>query len=560
MDGVRSWKRLSILGACLISLTPVSGEAAWNESSWVAVRKQENHLLSNLVLHFIRQMQPSKDLQWVECYSGGFQCTRLQVPLNYSEPDGKSAAIALVRLPANVSEDSAEYRGPILFNPGGPGGSGVDQIMRNGSQFQALFPQWDIVGFDPRGVQRSTPQITFYRDTTELITWPGPIQELNHSSFTVESYWAQAKLRGILAYERNGDVLRYMNTENVARDMLAITQAYGKEKLQDDFEVDPMHRYGSVLGATFAAMFPDKMERLLIDGVADVQDDYTTKWLTSITDMDRTLQWFFKSCHEAGPDSCAFYEPSVEAISNRLNNLYDTLILSPILEPVAGSYRLIDYGFLRSEMVVRMYTPFSSWPTLASALAALEQGNATALYNSSQEALSIAQAAQAGAENGTVFEKHPEDRIAYVCNDGDFVPPELEEAQRHYREMTEFSSFGSIWASWRIACSAWSRSIPKAAFRGPIAGNTSFPILLIGNTADPITPLAAARKVSSNFPGSVVLQQDAPGHPTSILSAPSECTRRVIIEYFVNGTLPREGTVCPLDRSPFDLPSEGESA
>ncbi|KAK1235841.1 hypothetical protein PQX77_000931 [Marasmius sp. AFHP31] len=525
MDRIRSWKTISLLTSCLISLAPVNAQA-WNESSWVT-------------------MQPSKDLQWVECYPGGFQCTRFQVPLNYSEPDGESAAIALIRLPANVSADSPEYRGPILFNPGGPGGSGVDQIVAEGTQFQAVFPQWDIVGFDPRGVSRSTPQISFYKDIVEYISLPLPAMELNHSSSSVESYWAMSKALGAAAFGRNGDVLRHMNTENVARDMLAITEAHNREKLQY-IGVS----YGSILGATFAALFPDKVERLVIDGVADVQNDYyTTKWLTSVIDMDKTLQWFFKSCHEAGPDSCAFHESSVEAISSKYNKLYDTLINAPIPVQAGESYQLVDYTLLRRTMVKQLYTPFLTWPKLAAALDALVNGNATAFLEFASPT-SFANATDAAEPTDQGFVKHPEDMTAYICNDGEFVPPELEEAYRHYQEMTEVSSFGSIWASWRLICSGWSRSIPKA-FRGPISGNTSFPLLLVGNTADPVTPLAGARAVASGFPGSVVLQRDAPGHTYSILAFPSKCTVEATVAYFLNGTLPEEGTICPLDTPPF---------
>ncbi|KAK1230733.1 hypothetical protein PQX77_006183 [Marasmius sp. AFHP31] len=565
MNRMRLWKSLPFLGACL-SLSPAafancgspsvltarddSPGQAWNETSWVA-------------------LQPTKDLQWIECYPGGFQCTRLQLPLNYSNPEGGSADIALIRLRANVSTDSEEYRGPMIFNPGGPGGSGVDQILTEGAQFQAIFPQFDIVGFDPRGVQRSTPQISFYKSSAERYAGPVLATELNHSSWPVELFWAQTKVMGALAYERNGDVLRYMNTENVARDMLAITEAHGREKLQYCGV-----SYGSVLGATFAALFPVGsnvssstgflMLKMTITPVpSNFQAIYdlnsykshsnAAKWLTSLLDADKTLEWFFKSCHEAGVESCPFYEPSVEEMGNKLNKLYDSVIKAPVLvQKGAESYSIVDYARLKSIIMRGLYFPFSFWPRLAVGLADLEKGNGTVI-----DAILPDGTLECDCDltdNG--FEVYPENRMAYICNDGDFVPPDVEEAQRHYEESAALSSFGSFWSRWYIACNGWSRSIPKAQFRGPITGNTSFPLLVIGNTADPVTPLSSARKVSSNFPGSVLLQRDAPGHPGSILMAPSKCTVQAIVDYFVSGTLPEEGTVCPVDRSPFDVPEE----
>ncbi|EEB97476.1 hypothetical protein MPER_03199 [Moniliophthora perniciosa FA553] len=109
----------------------VESQLGWTESSWASIK-------------------PTKELAWIDCYEG-FECGRLQVPLNYSNPEGPSAAIALIRIRANVSIDSAEYLGPILFNPGGPGGSGVDLIRDRGKFLGTVVgPRFDIVGLTPR--------------------------------------------------------------------------------------------------------------------------------------------------------------------------------------------------------------------------------------------------------------------------------------------------------------------------------------------------------------------------------------------------------------------------
>ncbi|EEB99747.1 hypothetical protein MPER_00499, partial [Moniliophthora perniciosa FA553] len=135
--------------------------------------------------------------------------------------------------------------------------------------------------------------------------------------------------------------------------------------------------YGTVLGSTFAAMFPDKVQRLLIDGVADVQDDYyTTEYKTTVSDADGVLKWFFKDCLNAGPEKCSFYELSVEAIEERLNTLYQSIIQAPV--PVRG-VGLIDYTTLRFVIFNALYDPLKKWSPMATALTDLEKGNGTAL-------------------------------------------------------------------------------------------------------------------------------------------------------------------------------------
>ncbi|KAL0580855.1 hypothetical protein V5O48_001147 [Marasmius crinis-equi] len=434
-------------------------------------------------------LQPSKDLQWVDCYSNGLQCARLQVPLNYHDADGgQSAIIALTRLPANVSHDSPDYRGPILFNPGGPGESGVDLIRLKGPTLrQTLGPQFDLVGFDPRGVQRSFPRFEFYKTPVDRLLNYHPPTELNNSlTDTVASYWAETKIMGSLAYERGKEYMPYLNTDHSARDMLRIVQAHGREKIQYwGFS------YGSVLGYTFASMFPDKVERLVIDGVVDIDLYYQTKWLESLEDVEKTLQWFFDSCHQAGRDHCAFYEDSPEAIRNKLEGIYANLINHPIpvQSPTNGShYTVVDYAQVRGLIFNALYQPFKTWSGLAEGLQALAEGNATEFYTKMLEAPPFECDCDLGKHK---FDKNPEALSGYACNDGDPVPPDFESALKHYEESVKLSSFGSIWAGIRIACNGWSSDIPKADFRGPITGNTSFPLLMIGNTADPVTPLSA---------------------------------------------------------------------
>ncbi|KAK7040318.1 hypothetical protein VNI00_009786 [Paramarasmius palmivorus] len=392
-------------------------------------------------------IEPSAELAWTKCYDGSFECGRFQVPLNYSDPNGDSAAIALIRIKANVSADSPEYLGPILINPGGPGVSGVDVVIQVAELFkQVIGPQFDIVGFDPRGVRHSTPRVELFKSREERALWFRPaIKELNHSSDNVASFWARNKINGQLAEERLINLLPYITTSHVAQDMLHIVEAYGREKLQYwGFSA------GSILGSTFAAMFPDKVERLIIDAVVDAENDYyTTEWKFSTLDTDKALNWFFKDCHNAGPEVCAFYDTSPEAMWERLNRLYESIIRSPVAVRTETSYGLVDYEFLRQAIFLDLDSPFALWPALATGLADLEAGNGTAIWKTLEEPpfrCSCDPTEYAFEDN------FPEVELVLVCNDGDVVPPSLEEAERHYKESVMISGWNSLYATMRISC------------------------------------------------------------------------------------------------------------
>ncbi|KAL0067780.1 hypothetical protein AAF712_005220 [Marasmius tenuissimus] len=355
-----------------------------------------------------------------------------QVPLNYHRPEGDSASLALVRLAASVSSNSSDYRGPILFNPGGPGNSGVDWLLGRGSSLRAILgPQYDLVSFDPRGVQRSTPRIDFYESRVDRLLVHRAATELNHSSTDVGNFWASTKAIGSLAAQadKNKNILAHMNTDHSARDMLTITEAHGREKLQYwGFS------YGTVLGYTFASMFPDKVERLVIDGVVDPEDYYRTNWFTGTKDSGKTIRWFFESCKEAGPKSCAFYEDSVEAMENKLNDIYSSLIRAPI--PVPAPYNDPSPSGVLSRR------PFKT----------CHKAMALRSIPSSWEEVMFLRLNAACDQSKYEFEHHPEGLMAYYCNDGDPVPPDFEAAQAHYEASARFSPLGSFWAGFRIAC------------------------------------------------------------------------------------------------------------
>ncbi|KAJ7160611.1 alpha/beta-hydrolase [Mycena crocata] len=489
-------------------------------------------------------LKATDSLQWTACYSG-FECSLLQVPLDYSATDKGNASIAVVRLPSTVPKEG--YLGPILFNPGGPGGSGVSAIVSVGASFaEFLGPQFDIVGFDPRGVAFSKPTVSFFKTAVERQLWTPPdlnlrYPSLNASSEVISNQWAQFQLVGQLAKERDTDeYLQHITTDNVARDMLRITEAFGFEKLQY-WGVS----YGTVLGATFATLFPDKVGRMAIDGVMDSEAWYSANVTGSMTDTDKALQTFFDGCAAAGPDACAFHAPTASQIADKLTALTESIRAQPFPVLTALSHGIVDFSFLRNIILAALFSPYNAFADLAQGLAALAAGNATGVYTE-HESPAFECDCDAGQAPFTL--NNFEAQIVTSCGDAAAIEDSVADLRQFYAQEARVSSFADIWGHWRIHCSGW-KVHREGRFLGPVGANTSFPLLVIGNTADPVTPLAWAKKASALFPGSVLLTQDSPGHMS--LAAPSLCTHGHLQAYFRNGTLPALGTVCAVDAELF---------
>ncbi|KAK0487949.1 TAP-like protein-domain-containing protein [Armillaria novae-zelandiae] len=484
-------------------------------------------------------IEPTSNLSWVDCYSD-YQCTRFQVPIDYSNEDGSQAALAVIKLPA---QSETEYKGTVLINPGGPGGSGVSAMTSIGPlAVSILGNQYDIVSFDPRGVANSTPKAQFFLSKEEQYQWLASSNNwatvVNTTSDQIPHLWASAQVLAELALERDTGILNYISTDNVARDMLRISQAAGQEKLQY-YGVS----YGTLLGSTFAAMFPDKVERMVLDGVVDADAYYRDDWRNSTVDTDKVMQSFFDGCVAAGPDACAFYASTAEQISSNLDSLYDSLLIQPVPVVSPPFYGVIDYSLLRSTIWSALYAPYEVFSILAEGLASLRAGNGTIIYE-----------LQGGSYDPySGYDNSLDAQIAISCGDAANNTDSVTDLFAYAHDIEALSNFSNLLPLMqRIRCSGW-KFHRGDIFTGPITGNTSYPILFIGNTADPVTPLSAANKLSTAFPGSVVLTQNSSGH-TSI-SASSECTDAYVQAYFQNGTLPKDGTVCEIESEMFPASS-----
>ncbi|KAK1502020.1 hypothetical protein CTAM01_05458 [Colletotrichum tamarilloi] len=504
-------------------------------------------------------IKPSRTLEWHSCFENGeYDCARLDVPMDWQEPsDDHRVVLAITRIRAT---DKLDYRWPVIFNPGGPGGSGVWSLKNHGKMLQEIIGvNHDLISFDPRGVGASIPRIQCWSTPQQRQNWglqdPGVLD--SHESIVGELFArATAYSQACESAMKASGILEHSSTTPTARDMLEIVYQTGYSKLKYwGFS------YGTILGGVFAAMYPDKVERLVSDGNVDYREWFNSEHVNFIRDTDKVLFAFYEFCYQAGPEKCAFHGPTSEAIMGRFVDLLNALKRHPVIVPADPEEgpevpMLVTYSKVMRLLSTTLYQPLEQFENFAKIIAALEKKDGRPYYrryNPSKPAPAPACAPQPVSP----FEPPP----GIVEGTGDAFPVimcadhpavsnmTLEEIQRETDGILELSpGTGATEVPYQMTCNQRTTR-PCWRFSGPFEGKTSHPILFIANQADNITPLVSARNNSAGFPGSRLLIQNSFGHTT--LAAPSECTRGHIRAYFQNGTLPEPDTKCEGDSHPF---------
>ncbi|KAI1407887.1 alpha/beta-hydrolase [Hypoxylon sp. FL1857] len=501
-------------------------------------------------------IKPSKTLQWQRCYNNTYDCARLDVPMDWLEPSDsprERVVLAVIRLRAT---ELGDYKGPIFFNPGGPGGSGVYALTDRGAHLQTIAGKnHDIISFDPRGVGASIPRVDCWGSEEKSRLWA--LQDVGvvdaHPGVIFDAFARATALSQ--ACERNmnsSNLLSHISTASHARDLLEILHQTGQDKLKYwGFS------YGTILGGVFAAMYPDKVERLVSDGNVDYREWHLHSYINFLRDTDKVMEAFYDFCYKAGPSSCAFYSTSPEAIKGRLENLLERIRQHPIIVQAAETGpdmpQLITWSHVKRLISAALYRPIFMFKSFANVLEALENGVGEPFYQlvKSEKSTPPICSIEAIPPNVPRLEEGNADAFpAILCADSPPVEDTVEDFANFVEELMHISSAaGDVNALFRMACVG--RTIrPRWRYTGPFEGNTSHPILYVANIADNVAPLISARNNSQGFPGSVVLVQNSYGHTS--LSAASTCTAGYIRAYFQNGTLPKPGTTCEPDYYPFE--------
>ncbi|KAJ6006149.1 hypothetical protein N7451_004093 [Penicillium sp. IBT 35674x] len=488
--------------------------------------------------------------------------------MDWNNTSDSQVAVALIRLPAKVDVSDPRYGGSILVNPGGPGGSGVNLVRLHGENLQTIIisppspnesesKYFDIVAFDPRGVGFTTPSFTCFANAQQRLLWQIASSTdglLGSSDVAFSRIWARKKALAE-ACDEVGDerISTRMNTAIVAMDMAAIAEALAIWRRE---RTGKSHRdwnklqywgfsYGTVLGETFASMYPHLVGRLVLDGVVDSDLHYAGTWDGDINDADAIMERFSIYCYRAGPDKChLFSEKGPGYIHSELDKIiaYSKNTTKSVLS--AHGPEIVTFSDVQKIIRDSLYEPFKEFEGLAQALYNLASGDGSIIANRKQ-ALSLFSEPADYAEEAVG---------AISCTDGlDQTEITEEEFVEYWQKMRRQSIYlGDRWSQNRLLCLFW-KTRPEFEYSGPIGVRTE-PILFVGNTLDPVTSLDNAKKMSQRFPGSGLVQQDSEGHLS--LSTPSLCTAKAVRAYFQTGALPAHGTLCQVYDRPFDLPGD----
>lgn len=449
--------------------------------------------------------------------------TTVTVPLDWDDPAGETIEIAVAR--HNATRDSM---GSMLLNPGGPGGSGYDFVAQSAAYIVTddVLANYDIIGFDPRGVGRSTG--------IECYTDPNDQDALLYDTFDAEygtAAWIDeltvAQTDWIDAcVENTGDLLGNLDAASVARDMDVLRAVLGDEKL-----TYLGYSYGTYLGAVYAELFPEKVGRMVLDGAVDPLVGDLDALATQMAGFESAYRAFLEYCFD---DSDCPFSGSVDSAMQQTEDL--------ILDAgddglTSNDGRVLDTATIGTGLIQNLYSQ-SLWSRLVRMLADLDAGEADLTFESADD--------YNGRYEGPFYDGNGYDiYTAVTCNEGtlgtDGVAPL--EGLAVIDQRAPFLGFATAlddYVALDVTCSNW--PYPAAEMPASYAAEGAPPILVVGTTNDPATPYSQAVSLAQQLSSGVLISYEGEGH--TIYAGGVACVDDTVDAYFLRGEVPSADPMC----------------
>lgn len=445
----------------------------------------------------------AQSLAWSSC-GDGTQCASVLAPLDYANPADRAVTLS-VRRRAATSEPRL---GTLFINPGGPGASGKDQV----STFETEgLEQYDVVGWDPRGVGDSTP-VTCYGDAEA--------EAFNNLDLSPDTDAERSALiegaydLGASCWENSGELLEHISTVETARDLDLLRQLVGDEELHY-----LGYSYGTEIGATYAELYPANTGRLVLDAAVNITDSDD---VIQAMGFDLALGNFAAWCASQGCELGS----SKQAVLDTITGLFDRLDSRPLR--TGGRTLTQSLGVAGSAAF--LYGGKQAWPTLVRALTSAIDGNGAILLRASDFLLDR----DDEGHYGSMF--YALQAISCLDTDRDLG---VIDADRVWQEDAGKAPIYGKYFGPQYSCALWP---VRPALQLEIKGAGAKPLLVIGGTGDNATPYQQAVTMSQQLASGVLVTYEGEGHGT--FGGKSACVDRIVVAYLVKGTVPADGVRC----------------
>lgn len=454
----------------------------------------------------------AQTLEWKQCAAG--ECTKATVPIDYDDPDAGTTTIALARRQAT----GTDRLGTLFMNPGGPGVSGVRELAQFTGDAPKLRDAYDVVGFDPRGVGQSDP-VRCVDDAALDKLRAADVDTDDPAS--VDAYTTMFRAQGEACLKKYPELARHLTTVEAAKDMDVLRVLVGDDQLNY-----MGFSYGTFLGATYAALFPDKVGRMVLDGPEDPSVNETDKALRVLGGIQVAFDDYAADCVANGCPLGA----SVPEVEQKVTDLLAAALNEPLAtdDPERPLTRtLVFFGIL-----AQLYSD-ASWPTLTDGLVAAVDGDGTDLLAAADEYLGRTPNGYPGNTQHVI--------TPINCLDAQLSPSSPSTATRD-DFVTASRMFGEIaYDSVTVGCDQW--PIHPTVTAPDYTAKGAAPILVVATTGDPVTPIANARQLAAQLDSGVLLIRDGDGHTAYFQD--NRCIIRTVDAYLLKDKAPRDGTECP---------------
>lgn len=463
--------------------------------------------------------------------SPGLQCAFLSVPLDYAKPEGREIKIGLLRRPAS---DQAQRIGSLVINPGGPGGSGMSTAASLAESIATtdIGERFDFVGFDPRGVGSSEPQVLCRtkeaRDAERLMNLN--VDSSPEGVAKTENY-IKSSVEGCVTRTGN-DVLANIGTREVSRDLDVMRSALGDEKL-----TYLGYSYGTRIGVGYAEDFPNNVRALILDGAVDPEQDQISQLIEQGRGFQKAFDVFAAWCTEQ--PECGLGKDKSQTVS-RFQELVRPLIKQPVdlADGRKMSYTDSTIGTVQALYVSRL------WPVLNLGLQQLAQGRTNAdCQPLGSEVTCLMRLADIyyGREDDGSYSTQMDVFQAVHCADDPAIkdPNVVRDIDAQYRKVAPFLDNGLLPSPALDNCAFWPVPPTDGPHRPEAPGLPT--VMVISTTGDPATPYQAGVNLAEDLKARLLTFEGT--RHTAFLQG-NTCVDGAGINYLVTLELPADGTRC----------------